>query len=171
MKLYEINDEILRLTDQITIDEETGEVLCDIDSIMAEIDSLRMERRSILEYLAKLTLNLRSEAAALKAEEVRLRERRARLEKKESRLLQILDRECAGENTDLGIAAFRYRRTSRVEVTDAVKAVNWLKRRKYVDCYHIPVPEVAKNEVKKLFAAGTKIPGCEVIEDRTYSLR
>ena len=26
MKLYEINEEILRLTEQITVDEETGEV-------------------------------------------------------------------------------------------------------------------------------------------------
>ena len=33
MKLYEINEEILRLTDQITVDEDTGEVLCDMDAI------------------------------------------------------------------------------------------------------------------------------------------
>ena len=38
-----------------------------------------MERRSILEYLAKQVLNLRSEAAAVKAEETRLRDRRIRL--------------------------------------------------------------------------------------------
>ena len=61
MKLYEINDEILRLTDQIVIDEETGEIGCDLENICAQIDSLRMEKRSILEYLAKLTLNLRAE--------------------------------------------------------------------------------------------------------------
>lgn len=38
MKLYEINSEILRLTDQIEFDEETGEILCDIDSIQSQID-------------------------------------------------------------------------------------------------------------------------------------
>lgn len=171
MKLYEINEEILRLTDQIAVDEETGEILCDMDAICAEIDALQMERLSILEYFAKLVLNLRSEAAALKAEEARLRDRRSRLEKKEERLLQILDRECGGEKTDLGVATLNYRKTSRVEVTDAAKAVSWLKRRKLIDCFRVPAPEVAKAEVKKLLTAGTKVPGCAVVEDRSYSLK
>lgn len=171
MKLYEINEAILRLTDQISVDEETGEILCDLDAICAGIDALQMERRSILEYLAKLTLNLRSEAAAVKAEEARLRDRRTRLEKKEARLMQILDRECAGEKTDLGVATFQYRRTSHVEVTDPAKAVAWLKRRKLTDCFRVPAPEVAKAEVKKLLTAGTKVPGCAVVEDRSYSLK
>lgn len=171
MKLYEINAEILRLTDQIVIDEETGEILCDIDSILEGINGLQMERKSILEYLSKLTLNLRSESAAIKAEEARLRDRRTRLEKKESRLLQILDRECAGEKTDLGVATLNYRKTTRVEVTDAGKAVAWLKRRKLLDCFRVPAPEVAKTEVKKLLTAGTAVPGCELVEDRSYSLK
>ena len=171
MKLYEINEEILRLTDQIAIDEETGEILCDMDAITAGIEALQMERRSILEYLAKLVLNLRSEAAAVKAEETRLRDRRSRLEKKEARLMQILDRECGGEKTDLGVATLNYRRTTRVDVTDAAKAVSWLKRRKLLDCFRIPAPEVAKTEVKKLLTAGTRVPGCALVEDRSYSLK
>ena len=171
MKLYEINEDILRLTDQIAVDEETGEILCDLDAICAGIDALQMERRSILEYLAKLALNLRSESAALKAEEARLRDRRAGLEKKEARLLQILDRECAGEKTDLGVATLNYRKTTRVDVADAAKAVAWLKRRKLTDCFRVPAPEVAKAEVKKLLTAGTKVPGCALVEDRSYSLK
>lgn len=171
MKLYEINEEILRLTDQISVDEETGEILCDMDAITAGIEALQMERRSILEYLAKLVLNLRSEAAAVKAEEARLRDRRSRLEKKEARLMQILDRECGGEKTDLGVATLNYRRTTRVDVTDAAKAVSWLKRRKLLDCFRIPAPEVAKTEVKKLLTAGTRVPGCALVEDRSYSLK
>ena len=171
MKLYEINEEILRLTDQIAVDEETGEILCDMDAICAGIEALRMERHSILEYLAKLTLNLRSEATAVKAEEARLRDRRSRLEKKEARLMQILDRECGGEKTDLGVATLNYRKTSRVEVTDAAKAVSWLKRHKLIDCFRVRAPEVAKTEVKKLLTAGTKVPGCALGEDRSYSLK
>ena len=171
MKLYEINEQILRLTDQITVDEETGEVLCDMDSVCRQLAALQMERQSILEYLAKLVLNLRAEAAALKAEEDRLHERRSRKEKKIDRLLQILDRECAGEKTDLGVATLQYRKTSRVEVLDVTKAVNWLKRRKLTDCFRIPAPEVAKAEVRKLLSAGTKVPGCALVEDRSYSLK
>ena len=171
MRLYEINEEILRLTDQIAVDDETGEVSCDMDALFKEIGALQMEKKSILEYLAKLVLNIRSEAAAVKAEEIRLRDRRSRLEKKEARLMQILDRECAGEKTDLGVATFSYRKVTRVNVTDSAKAVVWLKRRKLLDCFRAPAPEVSKNDVKKLLADGTKIPGCELVEDRSYSLK
>ncbi len=171
MKLYEINEAILRLTDQIEVDEETGEVLCDMDAVSTGIAALQMERRSILEYLAKLVLNLRSEIAGLKAEESRLHDRRSRLEKKADRILAVLDRECGGEKTDLGVATLNYRKTTRVDVTDAAKAVSWLKRHKLLDCFRIPAPEVAKAEVKKLLTAGTKVPGCALVEDRSYSLK
>ncbi len=112
MKLYEINAEILRLTDAIEFDEETGEILGDADELFTQIQSLQMEKKSILEYLAKLVLNIRAEAAAAKTEEQRLKARRDRLAKKEDRLMKILDRECAGEKTDLGVATFAYRKTS-----------------------------------------------------------
>ena len=171
MKLYEINAEILRLTDQIEFDEETGEILCDIDAIYDAIGALQMEKKSILEYLAKIVLNLRAEAAAVKTEEQRLKERREKLSKKEERLIKILDRECAGEKTDLGVATFSYRKTSHVDVSDAAKAIRWLKCNKHLDCFRVPAPEVAKAEVKKLINAGTKVPGCVVVEDYSCSLR
>ena len=171
MKLYEINAEILRLMDAIEFDPKTGEVLCDTDEMYAQIHSLQMERQSILEYLAKLVINLRAEAAAVKAEEQRLKGRRDRLARKEERLMQVLDRECAGEKTDLGVATFYYRSTSHVDVSDAGKVIRWLKRHKHTDCFRVPAPEVAKNEVKKLINAGLKVPGCALVEDRSYSLR
>lgn len=171
MKLYEINEEILRLTDQIAIDAETGEVAGDVDAVCAEIDSLQMERHSILVFLAKLVLNLRADIAALKAEETRLHDRRSRLEKKVDRILQILDRECAGEKTDLDVATFNYRKTTRVDVANADVAVSWLRNNKFFNCFRIPAPEVAKSEVRKLLASGTSIPGCELVEDRSYSLK
>lgn len=171
MKLYAINAEILRLMDAIEFDPETGEVLCDTDTLYAQIHSLQMERQSILEYLAKLVINLRAEAAAVKAEEQRLKARRDRLARKEEHLMQVLDRECAGEKTDLGVATFSYRRTSHVDVSDAGKAIRWLKRHKHTDCFRIPAPEVAKNEVKRLINAGTKVPGCTLVEDRSCQLK
>lgn len=165
MKLYEINIEIMRLVDAIPFDEETGEILGDVDGLFEEINALQMEKRKILEYLAKLVLNIRSDAAALKAEEDRLKARRKRLEKKEDRLIRVLDRECAGETTDLGVATLGYRKTSRVEVADPAKAVRWLKRHKFLTAFRIPSPEVAKTEVRKLIKAGNKVPGCVLVDD------
>ena len=80
MKLYEINLEIMRLVDAIQFDEETGEILGEADELFDQINALQMEKRKILEYLAKLVLNIRADAASLKAEENRLKERRQRLD-------------------------------------------------------------------------------------------
>ena len=171
MKLYEINLEIMRLADAIPFDEETGEILGDVDEFYQQIESLQMEKQRILEYLAKLVLNLRSEEEALKTEEKRLKDRRQRLEKKEDRLIRVLDRECAGQTTDLGVATLAYRKTSHVEVTDSAKAVRWLKRHKYMSCFRVPEPEIAKSEVRKLMHAGTEVPGCCVVSDTSFSLK
>ncbi len=171
MKLYEINEAIARLMEQLTVDEETGELAEDTDGILEQLHALEMDRRSVLEYLAKLVLNIRAEKAALKAEEQRLKSRRDALDHKEDRIMRVLDRECAGERTSLGIATFGYRKTSHVEVSDAAKAIRWLKRHKYTDCFRVPEPEVAKIEVKKLINAGTKVPGCSLVEDYSCSLK
>lgn len=171
MKLYEINNAIAELTDQLDFDPETGEIGENFDTVMTQIDALNMERQSVLQYLAKVVLNTRAEAAMLKAEEQRLKERRDALNRKEDRLMQILDRECGGVKTPLGIATFSYRETSHVEVSDSEKAVRWLKRRKYLDCFRVPAPEVAKNEVKKLIISGVAVPGCAVVEDYSTSLK
>lgn len=171
MKLYEINAEIQKLADAILVDEATGEVLDGTDEILAQIDALKMEKDSILRYLAKLTLNLRAERAAMKTEEERLKARRLRFEKKEAKLLEVLDRECEGKKTDLGVATLSYRKTTKLLVRDSETAIEWLRSRNLTSCYRIPAPEVAKVEVKKLIADGQEIPGCELVSDRVYSLR
>ena len=171
LKLYEINAQIQALADAIEFDPETGEILGDAEALFDAINQLQMEKTSILSYLGKLVLNLRSERSALKMEELRLKNRRERLAKKEERLMHVLDRECDGEKTDLGIATVSYRKTSRVDVTDSAKAVRWLKRHKFTSCFRVPEPEVAKTELKKLLNSGTQVPGCALIEDTSCSLR
>ena len=111
MKLYEVNQLIEGIFEQL-VDPETGEVV-ENEALLAQLDSLQMERSRILEYLCKLVLNTRSQMAALKEEEKRLKERRASLERKDIRLMEILDRECGGEKTDCGVATVCYRKTTR----------------------------------------------------------
>ena len=171
MKLYEINQQIAALIDRLDIDYETGEIGEGTDEILKELDALEMERTDILTYIAKLVLNTRSDVAALKAEEQRLKERRQRLEKRDAKLMEILDRECHGEKTDLGIATVNYRKTSRVEVSDSAVAVEWLKANAHDNCYRTPAPEVNKADVKKLLNAGCEVPGTALIEDYSCSLK
>ncbi len=170
MDLYEINQAIETIFDQMT-DPETGEIVMDSEELITQLNALQMERHRVLEYLAKLILNTRSNAAALKEEETRLKKLRERLTKKEERMMDVLDRECGGVKPALGVATVSYRKSSRVEVTDSAKAVDWLKRRRFTDCYRVPAPEVAKNEVKKLINQGTEIPGCSVVETRSCYLK
>ena len=169
MKLYEVNQMIEGIFEQL-VDPETGEIV-ENEALLAQLDSLQMERSRILEYLAKLVLNTRSQMAALKEEEKRLKERRASLERKDTRIMEILDRECAGEKTDCGVATVCYRKTTKVEVGDDATAVSWLMDHGHTQCYRVPAPEISKTEVKKLLAAGTEVPGVALVQDYSCSLR
>lgn len=169
MKLYEVNQMIEGIFEQL-VDPETGEIV-ENEALLAQLDSLQMERSRILEYLAKLVLNTRSQMAALKEEEKRLKERRASLERKDTRIMEILDRECAGEKTDCGVATVCYRKTTKVEVGDDATAVSWLMDHGHTQCYRVPAPEISKTEVKKLLVAGTEVPGVALVQDYSCSLR
>lgn len=171
MKLYEINLQIQQLLDELVFDPETGEVNELTDTILAQIDALQMQRMDVLEYLAKCVLNYRSDIAALKTEEQRLKDRRQRIERKEERLMQILDRECAGEKTDLGVATVNYRKTTRVDVQNARTAIQWLTENRHPDCYRVPEPEVSKSDVGRLLKAGTEVPGIQLVNSLSCSLK
>ena len=151
-------------------DPETGEVAT-TDDIIEQLGQLEMERSAILEYLAKVVLDTRAGVDALKNEEKRLKERRQALERKDERLMQILDRECAGQKTDCGVATVCYRKTTRVEVSDDQSAIAWLKENCLDSCYKQPAPEVSKSEVKKLLQSGTEVPGLALVQDMSCSLR
>lgn len=169
MKLYEVNQAIEDIFERM-VDPETGEIIGD-DALMEELAALQMERSRILEYLAKLVLNNRADIASIKEEERRLRDRRSVLERKTDKLMEILDRECAGQKTDCGVATFCYRKTARVEVSDLDTAVAWLDENGHKECYRIPSPEISKTEVKRLLADGSEIPGVELVQDYSCSLR
>lgn len=171
MHLYEINSEIALLLQQLEVDPETGEILASSDEIIQQLNALDMERSRILEYLAKVVIETRAEAAALKAEEKRLAERRRRFERREERLMQVLDRECNGVKTDLGVATLRYRQNTRVDVQDAARAINWLKRHKFKDCIRVKEPEVDKTAVRRLLADGSTIPGIALVTSQSCSLK
>ena len=169
MKLYEVNQAIEGIFEML-VDPETGELLPD-ETLLAQLDALQMERSRILEYLAKLVLNTKSQIAAIKEEEQRLRDRRHGCDRKVDRLMAILDRECAGEKTDCGVATVCYRKTTKVDIADSQAAVDWLSEHGHINCYRIPAPEISKTEVKRLLTAGTEVPGVTLVQDLSCSLK
>lgn len=171
MKLYEINAAIQSALDRLDFDPDTGEIGENTEEVLNELDALQMEKERILEYVAKVALNIRSDAAGLKAEEERLKKRRQALERKEEKLIHILDRECGGEKTDLGFATLTYRKSESLEVLDAKAAVTWLTDNGYGECIRTPDPEVVKDAVKKLVKKDAKVPGVKLVEKNNCSLK
>ena len=171
MKLYEVDQKIENLLSQLEPDPETGEVQSNEDEIHARLEALTLTRKDILQGLARLALNARSDVAALKEEEQRLKERRQRAEARKDRLMAVLDRECGGKKTDLGIATLIYSRTSRVEFTDESKVLRWLKENGHEDCYRVPKPEIHKTLVGRLLDDGIAVPGAEKVTGSMCYLR
>lgn len=64
-----------------------------------------------------------------------------------------------------------YRKNTRVNVSDAERAVRWLRENDHSECCRIPAPEVAKDAVRKLINSGIEVPGCSLVEERSCSLK
>ena len=171
MKLYEVNAEIEALLEQLEPDPETGEVPANEDEIIERLNTLTMKRGDILEYLAKTALDAKATAAAMKDEEKRLHERRQKMERRYDRLIAILDRECGGQKTDLGVATLCYRRSTRVEITDKSGVLFWCGEMGHDECISRPSPEIYKSEIGKLLDAGEDIPGAERVTCTTCYLK
>ena len=171
MTLYKINEQLDELLSRLTVDTETGELTEEQFDLMAAIDALTMEKAQLLEYLAKKVLNLRSDEAALKAEEERLKKRRQSMETAEKSIMNVLDRECGGQKTDLGVATVKYTPSQGTVLTDEMAAVQWCYANHHEDCLTLAAPKINKDAVKRLLKGGTKIPGAELENRMNCSLK
>ena len=171
MKLYEVNQQIEDLMMQLEPDPETGEIPANEDEVIEKINALALKREDILQYLAKMALSTKATALGMKEEEKRLHNRRRCMDARHDRLMSVLDRECDGEKTDLGVATLCYRNASHVEFSDENAAYEWLKANGHHDCYKIPKPELSKAFIGKLLDAGKKVPGVERVCKRTCYLK
>lgn len=172
MKLYEINAELEEALDNLDFDWETGEIGDDYDDALYQrVQELAMERTELLQYLAKKALNTKGEAEAVKAEIDRLTKRKKALDNRYTSLVNVLDRECAGEKTDLGVATVSYRSTARVEITDEIACLAWLKDNGHDEAITIPDPKISKTELKAIIKKGGDIPGVDIVSSKSCSLR
>jgi len=171
MKLYEINSAIDTLLSALTIDPETGEAPADIEEIADQLDALAMEKKNVLEYLAKKILNLRSDIDSLKTEIDRLEDRKAHTQKQIDSIMKVLDRECDGEKTDLGVATLSYRKSETLDIDDVHDTVYWLMKQEHYDCVKSVDPVILKPELKKLVKSGVEVPGVAITQHSNCSLK
>lgn len=181
MKLYEIDQKIQALVDG-AVDEETGEVVIDLE----ELEALQMERENKLEGIALVIKNLTADADAIRAEEKKLSDRRKVMENKVERLKGWLAFALNGEKLTTPRVSVSVGKAAQSTVVDDVHAVVcWLidEKNKLLDDGDLDEieridkladltflePTVSKTGIKKLMK-DYEIPGVH-LEDGKPSLR
>lgn len=154
LSIYQIDQAILGL-----VDPETGEIM-DGEAF----NLLQMEREAKLENVACWIKNLTAEGAALRAEEVALAERRKVLERKIDRLKKYLEAALNGEKFQTTKCSVTFRKTTKVEVTDAASVAVWCEDHGMGDLVAYSAPTVSKTDLARLLKTGTEIPGAEIVE-------
>ena len=168
MKIYEIDQRIAEIFENMTIDETTGEVILD-EEALAE---LREERTKKLEGAALMVRNLEAEAKAIKAEADRLTERKKAAENKAKRIREWLGFALGDEKLKtpmVSVSPIKPKSTAVIDDVDEV--VNWWfymedsakknEVKKVLDVKY-PAPTVSRAGLKKLIDEGNKIPGCHL---------
>ena len=161
MSLYEIDQAILSL-----VDDETGEIMD-----WAAFDALQMERETKLENVACWYKNLVAEAAAIRQEEINLAERRRVLERKSERLKGYLTEALGGEKFQTAKCVVSFRKTTKVEISDACKAAAWLEDNGHSDLVVYSAPTVSKTELCKILKTGEIVPGAELVDGLSVGVK
>lgn len=152
--LYEINEQLLNLTDS-----ETGEI-----TDWSAFEALQLARDEKIENIALYHKNLLAEAAALKAEEKSFAERRKRAENKAESLKRYLDSALQGQKFNTTKVAISYRKSTSVEVDETKLPLRWLRE---IPATHV----VDKVEIAKALKAGEAIEGATLITRDNIQIR
>lgn len=153
MNLFEIEREIMSC-----VDMETGEI---IDT--EKLDQLAMERDTKIENIACWIKNLSAEAAALKEQKQVFADRQKAAEGKMESLKKYLSSYLNGQKFSTEKIAISFRKTSSVNVTDMTLVPE--EYLKYAE------PTVNKTAVKDAIKAGLVVPGAEITEGQSISIK
>ena len=160
MTLYEIAQEMATL-----IDPETGEIR-DYEAF----EELQMAREDKIDNTAKWIIELEAEAKMVKERADELAKRAQSAKKKAERLREFLQEYLQGEKRKTADYTIGYRRTEAVEITDEDRAIAWLMDNDE-DALTYQNPKISKTAVKEILKSGREIPGAELVERQSMSIR
>ena len=152
--LYEINEQLLNLTDS-----ETGEI-----EDWSAFEALQLARDEKIENIALYHKNLLAEAVALKAEEKSFAERRKRAENKAESLKNYLATSLNGSKFNTTRVAINWRKSTSVEVDETKLPANWLRE---IPATHV----VDKVEIAKALKAGETIEGATLVTNNNIQIK
>ncbi len=172
MKFYEINSEIQATLDAYLeidgnlVDSETGEVLEEAAAVAVaqRLEELQVAKEEKLESIACWIKGMDAEEAAIKAEEKNLAARRKALENKRDRIFQFLQRMLDGEKISSPRVKVSYRKTTSVNILNLSEIPTSYKRVKTIE-------EPDKNAIKEAIKAGETVPGAELVDGVSMSIK
>lgn len=147
--IYEINQAILDC-----IDPETGEILD-----MEALEQLQMDRVQKAENVACWRKNLMALITSIKEEEDALKKRREVYQRKVDSMDNYLSTHFSGEKIETARAVINWRKSTGVEITDEMEAVDYLMHIAHEEVLKYKMPTIDKKAVKAILEAGEKIPG------------
>ena len=157
MTLYEINTKLEELLDNITVDEETGEVLIDTQAI----EDLTVARDEKIEGTACYIKNMTNMIADMKQEEANLKARRTALEKKLDNLSNYLQYTLQGQKFETAKCKISYRKSTKTEIPDEQYFVT--KNPDFVT--YETKAKINKTDVKKAIQSGVEVDGAKLVEN------
>jgi hypothetical protein len=161
MKLYEIDNEIMKC-----IDAATGEVF---DAEL--LDKLNVERNAKIENTALYIKSLLAEIEAIRVEEKVLAARRKTKENRAEWLKEYLSNCLEGEEFESAKVRLSFKGSTSTEITNEFEVVEWLEKTGRDYCVKYKMPEISKTEVKKLLNAGEKIPGAVLVQKANLQIK
>ena len=151
--LYEINEELLNLTDL-----ETGEV-----SDWEQFEALQMARDEKIENIGLWIKNLNAEALAYKAEKDAFAEKQKRAENKAESLKKYLDSVLAGSKFKTTKLEVSYRKSTSVSIDESKLPAKYLQE---VISY-----KVDKRDIGDKLRAGEVIKGAELVTNNNIQVK
>lgn len=151
--LFEINEQIEMLTESL-VDEETGEIN---EEVMAELESLEMDRDDKIEGCGMMMKQLSAEVEAINEEIKALKARATAKANKHDRIGEYVKATLKGKPFERARVSMRFRKSERVEITDETLVPDeWCK----FETTRKPV----KSEIKKALKNDETVPGCVLVE-------
>ena len=166
MNLYEIN---MAIEDCIIYDEATGEVLGIDEARLAQLEG---EREAKIEAIALYIKDDEATAAAIRDEERKLAARRQRLERKAESLSRYLSAALDGEKFSTARCEIKWRTVNALDIADETALSRWLATQDDEETYlRYKEPEINKTALRDALKHGIEIPGCQIVQRKSMSIK
>lgn len=163
MTLYEINQELENLYNNIEVDEETGEVLVDTKAI----EALSIARDEKIEGTACYIKSLKATIEAIKQEEKNLKSRKDVIEKKMNRLSDYLSFTLNGSKFESPKCKINFRKSTSTEVYNEEEFVK--NNPDLVE--YVITPKYSKTDIKKAIQSGKNIKGAMLVDNTNMTIK